>query len=72
MTVLFTKTGHSNDYWELADVALAGSGSPNFQIVIEAIRGDGPYGDIGIDDTSFTPDCVKATGKPIDPIPSIT
>eukprot|EP00057_Strongylocentrotus_purpuratus_P018000 XP_011672474.1 PREDICTED: MAM and LDL-receptor class A domain-containing protein 1 [Strongylocentrotus purpuratus] len=62
MTTLFTKTGHSNDYWELADVDLPASGSPNFQVVIEAIRGDGPYGDIGIDDTSFTPDCVTTTG----------
>ncbi|XP_041467512.1 MAM and LDL-receptor class A domain-containing protein 1-like [Lytechinus variegatus] len=62
MTTLFTKTGHSNDYWELADVDLTVSGSTNFQVVIEAIRGDGPYGDIGIDDTSFTPECVKSSG----------
>ncbi|XP_072163102.1 MAM and LDL-receptor class A domain-containing protein 1-like [Diadema setosum] len=62
MNILWTKTGHSNDYWELVDVGIPSSITSNFQIVIEAIRGDGPYGDIGIDDTSFTPDCVKTSG----------
>ncbi|XP_041467549.1 MAM and LDL-receptor class A domain-containing protein 1-like [Lytechinus variegatus] len=62
MTLLFTKNWYSNDYWELANLALLDEGSPNFQVVIEVVRGDGPYGDIGIDDTSFTTDCMQVTG----------
>ncbi|XP_041460944.1 MAM and LDL-receptor class A domain-containing protein 2-like [Lytechinus variegatus] len=62
MDLIFTKTGHSNDYWELANLALLDAGSTNFQVVIEVVRADGPYGDVGIDDTSFTPDCKQVTG----------
>nr|XP_054757464.1 MAM and LDL-receptor class A domain-containing protein 1-like [Lytechinus pictus] len=61
-TLLFTKNWYSNDYWELASLALLDEGSSNFQVVIEVVRGDGPYGDIGIDDTSFTTDCMQVTG----------
>ena len=32
MPVLFTKTGHSNDYWELADADVPVDGSQNFQV----------------------------------------
>ncbi|XP_030849653.1 MAM and LDL-receptor class A domain-containing protein 2 [Strongylocentrotus purpuratus] len=58
LTSLFSKTGHSNDYWELADVEV--TSDLNFQIVIEALRGDGLAGDIAIDDTSITPDCIRS------------
>nr|XP_054757007.1 MAM and LDL-receptor class A domain-containing protein 1-like [Lytechinus pictus] len=58
LTPLFSKTGHSNDYWELADVEV--TSDLNFQIVIEALRGNGPAGDIAIDDTSITSDCIRS------------
>nr|XP_054757008.1 MAM and LDL-receptor class A domain-containing protein 2-like [Lytechinus pictus] len=58
LTPLFSKTGHSNDYWELADVEV--TSDLNFEIVIEALRGNGPAGDIAIDDTSITSDCIRS------------
>lgn len=32
--------------------------SDSFQVVIEAVVGDGYQGDIAIDDVTFTPDCM--------------
>ncbi len=34
-----------------------------FQVILEGVAGDGPFGDIAIDDTSFTPTCKLFTGK---------
>ncbi|RNA19406.1 MAM and LDL-receptor class A domain-containing 2-like, partial [Brachionus plicatilis] len=53
--ILFTRNRESGNYWERADIKILSS-SP-FDVIIEGIVGNGIYGDIGIDDVSFTPDC---------------
>ena len=35
------------------------------QVILEAVVGNGPHGDIAIDDTSFTPDCRRSASKSI-------
>lgn len=52
---LFSKTHEVGDYWERANIAV--SESLPYQIVLEGTVGSGVYGDIGIDDTSFTDGC---------------
>ncbi|XP_066300039.1 MAM and LDL-receptor class A domain-containing protein 2-like [Branchiostoma lanceolatum] len=55
LTTLWSKTGQQGDEWWLAYVDI--SSDANFQVVIEAVRGNGAAGDIAIDDVSFTPGC---------------
>ncbi|XP_022097778.1 MAM and LDL-receptor class A domain-containing protein 1-like isoform X1 [Acanthaster planci] len=61
-TILFSRTGHIGDYWERIDIIL--TSSQDFQVILEAMVGSGPNGDIAIDDTSFTPDC-KRSANPL-------
>lgn len=56
MNKIWTKDFSVGDYWSRTDLNLLLS--EPFQLVIEAIAGDGYGGDIAIDDTSFTPGCV--------------
>jgi hypothetical protein len=58
-TPLLNKTRELGDFWERADLKI--NTNSMFQIVIEAVGGigDGTNGDISIDDTSFTPACVR-------------
>lgn len=52
---LFSKNYEIGDYWERDNLAL--KESLPYQIVLEGTVGSGVYGDIGIDDTSFTDGC---------------
>ncbi|XP_033104873.1 MAM and LDL-receptor class A domain-containing protein 2-like [Anneissia japonica] len=61
VTLLWSRSGHVGDYWERVDLDLRSNN--DFQIVFEGIRGNGPNGDIAIDDTSFTPGCQRASGS---------
>ncbi|CAF1593620.1 unnamed protein product, partial [Adineta ricciae] len=58
MNKIWSRVGEVGDYWSRTDLSLI-IGQP-FQIVLEAVAGDGYAGDIAIDDTSFTPGCVLA------------
>lgn len=53
-------TGNVGDFYERAEIQLYQSF--DFQVVLEAVVGDGYQGDIAIDDVTFTPDCIP-TGK---------
>jgi hypothetical protein len=56
MNKIWSKDFEVGDFWTRANVKLL-IGEP-FQIVLEAIVGDGYAGDIAIDDTSFTSGCI--------------
>ena len=58
MNQLFSKSGEIGDYWVRGEVNLI-IGQP-FQVVLEAVVGDGYAGDIAIDDTSFTAGCIPS------------
>jgi hypothetical protein len=58
MNRIWSRDYEVGDYWSRADVNIL-TDRP-FQIVLEAIVGDGFSGDIAIDDTSFTPGCILA------------
>jgi hypothetical protein len=58
MNKVWSKDFEVGDFWSRADVRIF-VGQP-FQVVLEAIVGNGHLGDIAIDDTSFTPGCVLA------------
>ncbi|UJR31098.1 hypothetical protein I4U23_018606, partial [Adineta vaga] len=73
MSKIWSKKGEVGDYWTRTDLPVI-LGKP-FQIVLEAIVGDGYAGDIAIDDTSFTSGCVLANVDLVTvttPIPSTT
>ncbi|CAF0808194.1 unnamed protein product, partial [Brachionus calyciflorus] len=53
--ILFSKASEVGNYWERADIKI--SSTQAFQIVIEGIVGSDQYGDIGLDDISFTSGC---------------
>jgi hypothetical protein len=55
---IWSKDFEIGDFWTRADLKL--TLNEPFQIVLEAVVGDGYAGDIAIDDTSFTPGCVLA------------
>lgn len=55
---IFSKDYEVGDFWSRADLPII-IAEP-FQILLEAIVGNGYAGDIAIDDTSFTPGCVLA------------
>jgi hypothetical protein len=57
MNRIWSKEMEVGDYWVRNDLLLL-IGQP-FQLVLEAIVGDGFAGDIAIDDISFTPGCIK-------------
>jgi hypothetical protein len=65
-STLFTKTGEVGNFWNRVDLKI--TGDQPFQIVVEATSTGGYYGEIAIDDTSFTPGCVIDNS----PFPSIT
>lgn len=65
-TELFSREKELGDYWERIDIDL--SFARPFQIVIEAVAGNGKLGNIAIDDISLTPDCVINN----DPFPTVT
>ncbi|XP_067126410.1 MAM and LDL-receptor class A domain-containing protein 1-like isoform X1 [Centruroides vittatus] len=48
-------TGEQGDEWKRLSVVI--SFKLNFKVIIEGRQGDGPRGDIAIDDISFTPEC---------------
>ncbi|GFN85250.1 MAM and LDL-receptor class a domain-containing protein 2-like [Plakobranchus ocellatus] len=56
LTTRFRVKGESGNYWRQINVPIFSPKS--FQIVIEAVRGYGVYGDIGIDDIVLSPGCV--------------
>lgn len=71
--LLFKKSGEIGNYWERADIKLT-SVQP-FQLVIEGVVGNGPYGDIAIDDITFTSGCVTDNNiilPTLIPIPTTT
>lgn len=73
MSKIWSRDYEAGDYWVRADLGLLVSRS--FQVVIEAIAGDGSAGDISIDDTSFTPSCRLGNVELVSvttPIPSPT
>ncbi|XP_072182119.1 MAM and LDL-receptor class A domain-containing protein 1-like [Diadema setosum] len=65
LVLLWNRQGNHGDFFQRADISLS---SPlDFQIIIEATSGGGIYGDIAIDDTSFSPGCEITT----DPLPVV-
>ena len=58
MNKIWSKDYEVGDYWERTDLKLL-IDEP-FQVVLEAVVGDGHAGDIAIDDTSFTSGCILA------------
>lgn len=54
--ILFQKQGEVGNYWERADLVIKDTNA--FQIIIEAIVGNGALGDIAIDDISFNRGCI--------------
>ncbi|CAF4253279.1 unnamed protein product, partial [Rotaria magnacalcarata] len=73
MNLIWTKNTEVGDFWDRADLALFNN--QPFQIVLEAVVGDGFAGDIAIDDTSFTTSCILSNiNLPTDttPVPTTT
>lgn len=73
MNKIWSKEMSVGDYWVRTDLDLA-LNEP-FQVVLEAIAGNGYGGDIAIDDTSFTPGCVPSNVELVSvttPVPSPT
>lgn len=76
MNQIWSKDYENGDFWSRADVAIFAS--QPFQIVLEAVVGDGYAGDIAIDDVSFTEGCILSnvnlvtvtTPKPITTTPN--
>ncbi|CAF4185562.1 unnamed protein product, partial [Rotaria sp. Silwood2] len=58
MNKIWSKDYEVGDYWTRADLSLYIS--EPFQVVLEAIVGNGYAGDIAVDDTSFTSGCILA------------
>lgn len=54
--VYYSRDTAIGDFWERRDVVI--NEAQPFQIILEGIVGNGFRGDIGIDDTSFTTDCI--------------
>ncbi|CAF0724038.1 unnamed protein product, partial [Brachionus calyciflorus] len=54
--LIFSKTREVGNYWERADLRI--NTQEPFQIIIEGVVGAGTFGDICLDDISFTPGCV--------------
>ncbi|RNA26976.1 MAM and LDL-receptor class A domain-containing 2-like [Brachionus plicatilis] len=54
--LLFSKDREVGNYWERAFIRI-NSADP-FQLIIEGVVGDGPFGDLCIDDISFGPGCI--------------
>ncbi|XP_048242500.1 MAM and LDL-receptor class A domain-containing protein 2-like [Haliotis rufescens] len=52
---IWMRSNSQDDAWNHASFVL--TSQQNFRIVIEATRGSGYLGDIGLDDVSFTPGC---------------
>jgi hypothetical protein len=44
------------DFWQRVEIQL--TDARPFQLIVEGVVGNGPLGDIGIDDTSFTSGCI--------------
>ncbi|CAF1046788.1 unnamed protein product [Didymodactylos carnosus] len=55
MTLRWSKSGSKGDEWLRAKVGLMSPES--FEVLIEGVRGLSYEGEIGVDDTSFTPGC---------------
>ena len=73
MSKIWSKDYEVGDYWNRADLTIM-LAQP-FQVVLEAVAGNGYAGDIAIDDTSFTPGCVYADVNLVSattPVPSPT
>ncbi|XP_077978879.1 MAM and LDL-receptor class A domain-containing protein 1-like [Glandiceps talaboti] len=68
-TKLWEQVGEKGSYWDKAEATI--TITTKFQIVIEAMAGDFLYGDIAIDDMSFTPGCILQTG-PLPTAPATT
>ncbi|XP_022096408.1 MAM and LDL-receptor class A domain-containing protein 1-like [Acanthaster planci] len=60
LTNIWSMSGEKGDFYERAEIIL--SHNKPFQVLIEATVG-GKYGDIAIDDVSFTPACKAFTGN---------
>ncbi|XP_077978862.1 MAM and LDL-receptor class A domain-containing protein 1-like [Glandiceps talaboti] len=59
LTMVWSHYGFVGQFYQRAEVPL--TPSDNFQVIIEAVRGKGQYGEVAIDDISFTPDCMEYT-----------
>lgn len=73
MQKIWSKDYEAGDYWIRTDLQLLVSRP--FQVVLEAVAGDGSAGDIAIDDTSFTASCTPANVELVSvttPVPSPT
>ncbi|XP_019632080.1 PREDICTED: MAM and LDL-receptor class A domain-containing protein 1-like [Branchiostoma belcheri] len=65
LTLMTSITGDQGNFWRRLEVDF--TGSTNFEVVIEGVRGTGPMGDISIDDISMTMECVKGGQLPDGP-----
>ncbi|XP_070565439.1 MAM and LDL-receptor class A domain-containing protein 1-like [Ptychodera flava] len=55
-SIVWTFYGNRGDFWDRAEVTL--NSAQNFQVLIEGRVGDSFMGDIGLDDITFTPECL--------------
>eukprot|EP00057_Strongylocentrotus_purpuratus_P018006 XP_011672480.1 PREDICTED: MAM and LDL-receptor class A domain-containing protein 2 [Strongylocentrotus purpuratus] len=67
LTPIWNRQGEIGEYYLRADIEVTDLKTP-VQIIIEAVTGNGIYGDIGIDDTSFSAGCQFSDT----PLPSMT
>jgi hypothetical protein len=67
LTLRWSSKGEPGDEWLRARIEL--KMSQNFQVVVEGVRNSNfSLGDIGVDDTSFTPDCRKSSQITLPPV----
>lgn len=66
MVLAWNLTGQQGNSWLRAEIPLT-SEAP-FRVLIEAVVGSGYKGDIGLDDISFTPDCVIISAEATLPV----
>ncbi|CAF0718676.1 unnamed protein product [Adineta steineri] len=65
LQLVYKQNGSRGDEWLRRKVVL--NVAQPFQVVIEGVRGRGYEGDIGVDDTSFTPGCKLQTTATLPP-----
>nr|XP_039270832.1 MAM and LDL-receptor class A domain-containing protein 1-like [Styela clava] len=61
---VWSKSGYQGDFWERADANLGATVGQPFQVIIEGQSSNAEFGDMGIDDVVFSPQCVTGSDLP--------